>query len=194
MTFTQVTCVILHLVCSRGLQTFERGRTSQVSYVWLELRTTNMVLSTKPWASWWPTLWLRPPWSFGSSGVVIHLCLSFVSLCVCVSFLRLLLHPWSTSSFFRPRWDRLSVASQGRSYGTAVKTGCSTSINRACPQVPWSFGLTWSRQWAVKTFGIIIVASVSRRPLASVAWSRCVSSCYGPCKQPVHSGLGLIGH
>ena len=31
MTFTQVTCVILHLVCSRGLQTFERGRTSQVS-------------------------------------------------------------------------------------------------------------------------------------------------------------------
>jgi hypothetical protein len=153
-----------------------------------------MVLSTKPWASWWPTLWLRPPWSFGSSGVVIHLCLSFVSLCVCVSFLRLLLHPWSTSSFFRPRWDRLSVASQGRSYGTAVKTGCSTSINRACPQVPWSFGLTWSRKWAVKTFGIIIVASVSRRPLASVAWSRCVSSCYGPCKQPVHSGLGLIGH
>jgi hypothetical protein len=39
---------------SRGYKRVcERERSSQVSYVWLDLKTTGLVLSTQPWASWW---------------------------------------------------------------------------------------------------------------------------------------------
>jgi hypothetical protein len=147
---------------SRGYKRVcERERSSQVSYVWLDLKTTGLVLSTQPWASWW-----FAPWLLRDLLVLWSTCLyACVRICVLADLL----------PFYRLRWGSTTSSFSRKELMCRGKMRRSTLVKLCFPYVSRSSGLSWLRSlwravWAARSSDTIIATFMPWRPLAYIAW------------------------